>query len=389
MKNLVFVFAVLLSWSAGDVAAQPAPGDVPRFVVDPYWPKPLPNRWVTGEVGGICVDRQDRIIALNRLNLTPLQKRMGKIPAPPVIVYNASGDIVSTWGNPDVLPKNLHNCFVDHQNNIWIGGTGGGAVQKWSLDGKQMLLQIGDRDKCDGECGEKGSGNKSSTLLNQPSDIFVDPSNDEVYIADGYGNHRIAVFDAKGKFLRQWGSPGTGPGQFAPVGAGHPHCVLIGQDGLVYVCDRGNDRIQVFDKKGGFKLSIPVKLGTGFSQGADGSPPRNQVASANDMDFFGPNQQYLLVTDPGNEQLWILDRASAKGGVPPVVAGFGSQGENAGNFMVLHGLAVDSKGTLYTAEVIDGRRVQKFVPAGTLSAGKLSTYLGSPHYEPFPDAPRR
>jgi DNA-binding beta-propeller fold protein YncE len=356
--------------------------------VDPYWPKPLPNRWLTGEVGGICIDRQDHVISLNRLNLTNIEKLLGKTAAPPVIEYDGAGNIANSWGDVELLPKALHSCTVDRENNIWISGSAGGAIQKWSHDGKTLLLQIGDRTACDGPCGEKDSLNDSKVTLNAPADIAVDPSNGDVYVADGYGNHRVVVFNATGKYLRQWGSAGSAPGQFAQAGGGHPHCVLIGEDNLVYVCDRGNDRIEVFDKKGQLKSIIPIKLGTAFSRAPDGSPPGMRVASANDLAFFGTKQRYLLVDDPGNEQIWILDRTLAHGdNPPPIVGGFGSQGRNAGNFITVHGIDVDSKGTLYTAETIDGRRLQKFVPSGTLSAKTLGTYMGSPHYEPFPDFP--
>lgn len=360
--------------------------DIPRFVVDPFWPKPLPNRWMTGEVGGICVDHHDNIFAINRTNLSNIQKVLGKIPSPPVIEYDAAGNIVNSWGDPDVLPKNLHGCSFDKDDNIWIGGSGGGAIQKWTHDGKKMLLQIGQRDTCDGACGEKESLNASKTLLNLPADVAVDPGNGDLYVADGYGNHRIVVFDAQGKYLRQWGKAGTGPGEFATIGAGHPHCVIIGDDGLVYVCDRGNDRIQVFDKQGKLKSEIPIKLGTAYSNAVDGTPGAKRVASANDFTFWGPKQRYMLVDDPGNEQIWILDRSLQRGSAPPpIIGGFGSQGHNAGSFVTLHGVEVDSRGNLYTAEVIEGQRVQKFVPTGTISATGLPLYLGSPHYEALPD----
>jgi len=237
---------------------------VPRFLVDPYWPKPLPNRWVTGPVGGICIDRNDHVFGINRGGLTALETQVGKIASPPVIEYDRDGNIVAAWGDPNVLPLAIHGCFVDHQNNLWIGGSGGGMVQKWSHDGKSLLLQIGSRTACDGPCGETASLNASRILLNQPADIAVDPRNGDVYIADGYGNHRIVVFDSKGQYLRQWGSAGAGPGQFSPLGGGHPHCVVLGPDDLIYTCDRGNDRIQVFDKTGNLTQVIPVKPGTGY-----------------------------------------------------------------------------------------------------------------------------
>ena len=266
---------------------------IPRYVVDPWWPKPLPNRWVTGAVGGICVDHNDHVFGINRSDITALERTVGKVAAPPVIEYDPAGNMVNAWGDPNVLPIGIHGCFVDHERNLWIAGSGGGMVQKWSRDGK-LLLQIGDRTTCDGPCGETTSLNISTVTLNQPADIAVDPLNGDVYIADGYGNHRVVVFNRNGGFLRQWGSAGTDPGQFSPLGGGHPHCVVMSKEGLLYVCDRGNDRIQVFDRMGRLHEIIPIKPGTGRVPGPDGSPPRNSPGSALDVAFsVDRNQRYI------------------------------------------------------------------------------------------------
>jgi sugar lactone lactonase YvrE len=359
--------------------------DIPKFVVDPYWPKPLPNRWVTGEVGGICVDSNDHVFGINRRNVTALETTVGKIPAPPVIEYGVDGGIVNTWGDANVLPLAIHGCFVDAHDNVWIAGSGGGMVQKWSHDGSTLLLQIGSRTVCDGPngaCGAPGL-NSSTGTLNDPADIAVDPQNGDVYIADGYGNYRVVVFDSKGKYLRQWGSPGTGPGQFQPNGGGHPHCVVMGKDGLLYVCDRGNDRVQVFKKDGTLAKIILVKPGTGYVPAPDGTPGRRAVGSVLDVDFSVDSvQKYMYVADTGNEVLWIFDRPSATN-----IGGFGSQGHNAGNWTLLHMLATDSEGRLYTSETVDGRRLQRFLPDGFVHQGELDTYLGTPHYQPFPRNP--
>src|SRR5437773_2145716 len=362
-------------------------GLLPRYVVDPYWPKPLPNRWVTGEVGGICVDRNDHVFGINRRNITALELRVGKVAAPPVIEYDQEGNVVAAWGDPNVLPLAIHGCFVDHENNLWIAGSRGGTVQKWTHDGSKLLVQIGNRTVCDGvdgRCGEPGL-NSSRITLNNPADIAVDPDSGDVYIADGYGNHRVVVFNAQGQYLRQWGSSGMAPGQFSPIGGGHPHCVVIDGNGLVYACDRGNDRIQVFDKIGNLVSIISVKPGTGYVPAPDGTPGRQAVGSALDIAFSQDRRQrFLLNVDTGNEVLWILDRNVPRGEQPRIVGGFGSQGHGAGNFTLLHMIALDSKGNLYTSETVDGRRLQKFIPQGNVSAEQTDTYMGSPHYEPFP-----
>src|ERR1700677_4770276 len=183
MRILKCLLAVLLGLATqalvADLPARAADGNVPRFLVDPYWPKPLPNRWVTGAVGGVCVDKQDHIFGVNRIDLTTMEQKLGKQPAPVVIEYDAEGNIVNAWGDPKLLPQTIHGCFVDSENNIWIGGSGDGVVRKWTHDGKTMLLQIGRRGVCDNsdeKCGEPG-GNKSPTLLNEPADIAIDAAN--------------------------------------------------------------------------------------------------------------------------------------------------------------------------------------------------------------------
>jgi hypothetical protein len=159
----------------------------------------------------------------------------------------------------------------------------------------------------------------------------------------------------------------------------------MSKEGLLYVCDRGNDRIQVFDKMGRLVEIIPIKPGTGNVPAPDGTPGRGAVGSSLDVDFSADrDQRYILNVDTGNEVLWFLDRHVGRGEVPSILGGFGSQGHNAGNFTLLHMIAVDSKGNLYTSETVDGRRLQKFVPKGKVSPRRTDTYMGSPHYEPFP-----
>jgi hypothetical protein len=351
----------------------------PKFKVDPFWPKPLPNpgghQWVTGEVGGSCVDSHDHIITVNRgFQTGGLVGQDGdtSIPSPPVVEYDPEGNVVNAWGNPAknpdgtnaVLPNGIHGCFVDYQDNVWIAGNGDGVVQKWTHDGSTMLLQIGTKGKCDwpanhNACGNSAgdpAANQSHTLLNDPADMAVDPNPDpvtsergSVYIADGYGNHRVVVFDAAGHFLRQWGSPGSGPGQFTIGDGGHPHCVVLGKDGLVYACDRGQNRIQVFNKMGMLERIIPID-----------PPSPTLILSTNracDIDFSEDRgQAFIYDTDLGSDTVWILDRA-----LGAIVSSLGRAGHNAGEFAFAHTATVDSRGNLYIAETITGRRIQKFV----------------------------
>jgi hypothetical protein len=369
----------------GQAKAHGASSKIPKYVVDPYWPKPIPQRWVTGEVAGTCIDSRDHIFTVNRRNPDALETSFGWPIAPPVVEYDGEGNVVNGWGDPAIMPNGLHGCHVDYQDNVWVAGNGDGIVQKYTHEGK-LLMQIGVKGKCDsptGACGVPDS-NSSTTLLNQPADIVVDPANGDIYIADGYGNHRVVVFDKNGHYLRQWGSAGTGPGQFAPGGGGHPHCVVFDKNFLLYVCDRANDRIQVFDKFGNIKEIIPVKPGTGSVPGPYGNPDgsgRNAVGSANDLDFsIDRQQQYMFVDDVGNSSLWIYDRLQGN----RILGGFGRPGHQAGEFTLFHSVALDSKGNIYTGETVGGRRSQKFVPDGFVSARNLGTWRGSPHYDPLP-----
>jgi DNA-binding beta-propeller fold protein YncE len=364
------VVAGLASWSALP-AADAGGQDIPRYVVDPFWPKPLPNRWVTGDIGGTCVDRNDHVFTVNRRNLTARETLVATV-APPVIEFDPDGEVVNSWGDPAIMPSTLHGCYVDHENNVWISGNSDGIVQKYSHEGT-LLMQIGTKGVCDtptGACGEATASNSSQTLLNGPANVTVDASNGDIYIADGYGNHRIVVFDANGSYLRQWGSRGTGPGQFGATGGGHPHCVVQAVDGLLYVCDRPNHRIQVFDKMGVLQRIIAE----------DGTPREGTKGSANDLVFSQDRRQKFMYTAGRAELVWTIDRATDL-----ILAGFGQPGQMAGNFTTLHSLAIDSKGNLFTGETIDGgRRVQKFVPRGRVADGDLGIYRGHPHYDPVP-----
>jgi hypothetical protein len=397
----------------------------PIFQVDPFWPKPLPDNWVTGEIGGTCIDSQDHVFIVTRgfqnggltspEGVGGADTRTGTLggtfkskASPPVIEFDQDGNVVNSWGNATlvpagtigpagnnignqnaVLPNGIHGCFVDYQDNVWIGGNGDGVVQKYSHDGT-LLLQIGTKFLCDrpdltggtGPCanGTPPQTGNSHTLLNLPADIAVDPANGEVYIADGYGNHRVVVFDANGHYLRQMGSVGSGDGQFTAGDGGHPHCVVLGRNGYVYSCDRGQDRLNLYTKGSGttpgtFVKAIPIVPGTA----AIGT-----AGSAWDVDFSpDARETFMYESDGGNEIMWIMDHAAALTGNPPagvpnpaILGGFGRPGHMAGEFTFLHMMAIDSNGNLYVGETIGGRRIQKFVDCGP---GKGHDEGRSPH----------
>jgi sugar lactone lactonase YvrE len=326
----------------------------PRFEIDPWWPKPLPDRWITGRLGGVCVDRHDHIIVTNRRDITE-EEAETSLAAPSVLIFDSAGALINSWdGDWDEHPGSIHGCFADHENNIWITGHRDGIVQKYSHDGR-LLLQIGRRGVLDSEDGSPNGRprNSSRTGFFKPAGVVIDPQNGDIYVADGYGNKRIAVFDRTGKFLRQWGRQATveetrsgAPAAFADV----VHCIALGADGLLYVCDRQGDRVQVFDKLGNFKRNIWIRTGT-----PELPDPRGTVWW---IDFSrDPDQRYMYVMNGRNEQVHIVERASGT-----IVSSFGRPGHQLGNFTHGHALAVDSKGNLYVAETDTGRRIQKFAP---------------------------
>ncbi len=335
----------------------------PAFQVDPMWPK-MPKQWTLGQVSGLDVDARDHIWIIQRpWSLTDDEKAknpeaMCCTPAPPVMEFDAAGNYIQGWGGEGSgyeWPADEHTIHVDHKGNVWISSAGGprlpqrteNQILKFTQAGK-FLFQVGHRGK--------SKGSLDTDNFNNAADICVYPKTNEVFVADGYVNRRIIVLDADtGKFKRMWGAYGNPPDDAAPnkladEGPGPRqfnlvHGVRVSNDGLVYVADRMNNRMQVFTIDGTFQREVFVErktklLGTSFS-----------VA-------FSPDaaQQYLYLADAGNGHVHIYDRKTLE-----EVGSFGRIGRYAGEFIFLHNVAVDSKGNLYTAEVGTGRRVQKFL----------------------------
>ena len=357
-------FVIWSSFSKQAKAASAPPLDSPKYEVDPFWPRPFPGPWVTGDVAGTCVDAQDHIFIVNRNNLNPDEQRNSR-PSPAIIEFNPEGNVVNSWGDRKILPTgSLHGCTIDGDGNVWLAGSSDGIIQKYTHYGNKLLLQIGTRGKLDtSDSSPTGYDmNSSHTMLNKPSSIALDPTNGDIYVSDGYGNRRVVVFDRDGHFLRQWGQQGTVAQTEEGVGGvflDTVHCVVLDNAGLVYVCDRKGDRIEVFDKMGNFKKNIYIKKGTGYRRGLAGSAW--SIAFSRD-----PAQKYMFVSDGGNEVIWILDHATGD-----ILSGFGQSGHQAGNFTFLHTLAIDSQGSIITGETIGGRRVQKFKLVGYQPAGKM------------------
>ena len=340
--------------------------EAPAFEVDPMWPKPLPNHWILGSAIGVSVDAQDHIWIIHRggstmddnekaASLTPPAASCCS-PAPPVLEFDQAGTLVGHWGGPGQgyeWPQSNHGITIDYKGNVWIAGNGAkdGEILKFTKAGK-FLLQIGHFDK--------SKGSLDTDNLHQAAKTFVDQAANEVYVADGYGNHRVIVFDADtGQYKRMWGAYGNKPddvnyGRYNPSAPplqqfrNPVHCADISHDNLVYVCDRVNDRIQVFQKNGTF-----VKEAF-FEKNTLGSGSAWDVAFSRD-----PQQRFMYLADGMNQKVQIIERETLK-----AVSSFGDGGRWPGAFFGVHSIATDSRGNIYTTETWEGKRLQRFLNKG-------------------------
>jgi DNA-binding beta-propeller fold protein YncE len=346
--------------------AQGSVVQAPMYEVDPLWPKPLPNNWLLGWTIGAWVDDQDYVWIIHRgaSGLHVNEKGAELDPpiadccrtAPPILVFDQEGNLVKFWGGPGPgyeWPESNHGVHVDYKGNVWIGGNGqkDAQVLKFTRDGR-FLMQVG-------AYGKNGGSNDPQNF-GRAAKIWVDPQTNEAYIADGYLNKRVAVIDADtGKMKRLWGAYGNKPDDtnLGPYDPKAPlaqqfrnpvHCVERTNDGLVYVCDRANDRIQVFRPDGTFvKEAIYAKDTRG-------------AGSVWDVTFSkDPEQRYMFLADGQNEKVRIIWRATLE-----ELTNFGDGGRQPGQFYGVHSIASDSKGNLYTTETYEGKRVQKFVNKG-------------------------
>jgi len=342
-------------------AAAAKVGGVPQFLVDPFWPKPLPNNWILGQVAGIRVDRFNHIWVVQRPGSLTKRDRAAEqsppqakccVAAPPVLVFDQSGNLIRHWGGPGQgynWPKSEHSIYIDDNDFIWLAGNdkNDGQLLKFTMDGK-FVLQIGKPIE--------GADSNSTERLGSPADIAVDVAAHEVYAADGYTNRRVVVFDSEtGAYKRHWGAYGNKPSDektppydpAKPVSQqfGNPvHCVRIAKDGLVYVCDRINDRYQIFRKDGTFVSEHFFERNTRLNGSV------YEIAFSPDRE-----QKFIYMVDGSNGEVRIVDRASNE-----VLGRFGRVGRQAGEFTAVHNISVDSAGNIYTAEVATGERVQRF-----------------------------
>jgi hypothetical protein len=336
----------------------------PIFEVDPFWPKPMTG--LLGMAIGVWVDEQDHIWIIHRSSATLHNNEKGAElnppiaecckGAPPVLEFDTDGNLLRSWGGPGQgyeWPQSNHGIHIDYKGNVWIGGNGekDAHLLKFTKDGK-FLLQVGGLGK------NKGSNDLEN--FGRVAKSWVDPKTNEAYIADGYLNKRVAVLDADtGKMKRYWGAYGNKPDD-TNLGAYDPsappaqqfrnpvHCVERSNDGLVYVCDRANDRLQVFQPDGTF-----VKEAF-YAKNTRGSGSVWDITFSKD-----PNQKFVMLADGQNERVRIIVRDTLE-----EIASFGDGGRQPGQFYGVHSIASDSKGNLYTTETYEGKRLQKFVYKG-------------------------
>jgi DNA-binding beta-propeller fold protein YncE len=340
----------------------------PHFLVDPLWPKPMGNQWILGNTIGVDVDDRDHIFIVHRTEdsifrgNTEIGLKGGVseccTPAPPIIEFDLDGNIVNAWGGavegaPYIWPASNHGIEVAPNGDVWIGGNGGGDshILVFSRDGEYI--------RTIGMPGEPVDSN-SETHFGRVAEIAIDAEANEAYIADGYTHKRVAVVDvATGAFKRYWGAYGNTPDDEADVTytPGQPgpqqfrgpvHCAEPSNDGLVYVCDRGADRIQVFRKDGTYVREVVI------------SPATLNQGSTWDIAFSPDDEQeFIYLADGQNFKIYVIDRESMD-----VLYTFGDGGRQPGLFYAPHSIATDSLGNVYTTETYDGKRVQKFVYQG-------------------------
>ncbi len=401
MKRKIWAFAGLVAalgagslWMERRAVVEAATTQAPRFEVDPFWPKPLPNHWVIGSVIGVSIDEKDHVwiihrgAALERMELYAQANPKAAeccAAAPPVLEFDSEGNLLRHWGGPGPgyeWPDSNHGITVDFKGNVWIGGNGRGKapnpepvpasgggytagagyyhdnmILKFTRDGK-FLAQIGKAGK------SKGSNDVEN--LKGPAKLLVDPKTNELIVADGYGNKRVIVFDADtGKYKRHWGAYGNKPDDtnLGPYNPNDPpakqfrspvHCAELSNDGLLYVCDRPNNRIQVFKQDGTFVKEVVIEKNTL----GDGSA--FDIAFSKDKE-----QKYLYLADGSNQKVHVILRETLE-----VLTAFGDGGRQPGMFYGVHSIATDSKGNIYTTETYRGQRLQKFSYKGLAPVAK-------------------
>lgn len=367
--------------------------DPPIYTVDPFWPKPLPNKWIMQQVPTLVVDNDDHIWVFNRSRqIKPDESGASTTPprtdcciaAPAVLEFDTEGNLLKAWGGPGYVPNwpREQTIATDKEGNVWISGTGrGDSILKFTSDGK-LLWDFGRRPPAvpPGQTAPPLQENNQQTdiLLSGVAGFDFDDGARELYVADTeFVNKRILVFDMDtGAFKRGWGGHGRPLSEISnervpPYDTTGPppdiddfvvlHCIHLSRDGLVYVCDRGNNRVQVFTKQGKFVTQFWVHPSTparGPECGGPGNEKFGPCGTIFNLAFSAdPQQKYVFIADGTNNKVWIVDRKEGT-----TVGSIGNNGRMAGQFHWIDAIATDSKGNIYTGEVETGKRIQKFVP---------------------------
>jgi len=347
----------------------------PRFEVDPMWPKPLPNHWILGSAIGVGVDSRDHVFIIHRGDSTLNQRTevgadanppIGECcrAAPPILEFDPDGNFVKGWGGPGEgyqWPNSNHGITLDDKDNVWIGGNGTGDshILKFTHDGK-FLAQYG--------VPAQAPNSNDSSHFGRVAKISFDAKAGEAYVADGYANRRVAVVDmSTGKLKRYWGAYGNKPDdtRLPPYSPDAPpdkqfrtpvHCAEPSNDGMVYVCDRVNDRIQVFRKNGTFVKEQRI------------APQTRGDGSVWDIAFSrDAAQKYIYLADGKNARVYVIDRQSLE-----TLTSFGDGGRQPGQFFAVHSIATDSRGNIFTTETYEGKRLQKFTYKGVGSVSRAN-----------------
>ena len=366
---LLGALAVAQGWLEQRAEAQ-AKGamQAPRFEVDPTFPKPLPKGMYQGQTIGLWVDSQDHVWIVHRPDVLDdlegaADRKTGECctQAPPILEFDQAGNLLRNWGGQDGAgyqwPQSNHGLVTDNKGNIWVGGNGAadGHVLKFTQDGK-FVMQVGTKKE------GQGPDSSSNERFYMVADLFFYAPSNEMFLADGYGNRRVAVIDAEsGKMKRFWGAYGNKPddklaaaqGAYDPTATyqqyrGPVHCADVSNDGFVYVCDRTSNRVQVFKVDGTYVREAYTQ------RDSRGDGTTWDTAFSRDA-----KQQFLYVADGRNQKIRIFDRASMT-----ELTSFGKGGHYPGEWYSLHNIATDSKGNLYTAETYQGRRLQRFLYKG-------------------------
>jgi peptidylamidoglycolate lyase len=327
---LLLVLSALTAWVALSLVGWPLVKGRSAYTVISAWPR-LADGLVLGQVTGIDVDTQGRVFVFARgekvWDSEPIDPTI--IASPTVYIFDAqSGELLNFWGeNRFIMP---HGLTIDHEDNVWLTDVGLHQVHKFDTEGNLLLT-----------LGEVGVSGSDDAHFDRPTDVAV-RDDGSFYVSDGYVNSRIVRFEANGRYLLEWGSPGEAVGEFDV-----PHSLAVDTTNHVYVADRGNARIQIFDENGRFLTSWQDRWRIG----------RPWAVRVDDDGF-------VYVVDGGDQNNWLPDRARIFKVTPEgeIVDRFGTYGSQPGNFIWPHAIAIGSDGALYVAEVGSGQRVQKFLP---------------------------